>query len=888
MTERPPIPVLDVLSAEYRTLRPDVDFSAEDTAELYRRAHTQSKPFSALCISGGGIRSATFALGAIQALAEHGLLEQFDYLSTVSGGGYIGGWLTAWVQRVKGIERVIPHLRRNAPPVADPDPDPIQHLREYNNYLTPKLGGLSPDTWTLGATIVRNVFLNWLVLIPILMFALMVPRLFLSLARYGELVQELQGSSTAVSSSFIVTWALPVAAAIFFCISMINTLRYLPAVGDADHTAGDFVRYVLTPLIVAVLAFTAYDSLYAVDPSLTRASLLDVITWTMAPPVVAWLLYLVFCRKSLAARWRLLIGPLSIAIALMGLITGLAAWLLTDYLLLSSWAVYTTTGPPLLLLGFSTAGAVFIGLSSRALQDEDREWLSRGAAYVTLLCGIWLAACAVVLIFPSWALSWPTWGKSMLATLGGAAAWLSSFTGYRGENTKAAETDPPATKALSAWILKLAPPMFIVLLATGLAILTNALLSATTALPTVWWQHGHVLENTQWFENLAWGAGFFVLSWVMARYININKFSLEGMYRDRLIRAYLGASNSKRKAKKFIGFCQSDNLFMRDLDTSLRPFHVVNTTLNLVGGDRLAWQQRKAESLTATALHCGNARLGYRPSAHYAGKSGISLGTAITISGAAASPSMGYHSSPVVGCIMTLFNLRLGAWLGNPGKAGNHTWTHEGPRSATKSLVREAFGLTSDASEYVYLSDGGHFENLGIYEMVLRRCHTIVVLDSGCDGQFTYEDLGNALRKIRIDMKIPIIFGEEAATALRSPDKEKRKRCATAVIQYSAADRGASDGRLIYIKPMLLGNEPPDVASYHCSFPAFPHQSTAEQWFDESQTESYRMLGEYSVEDILRGWDRAALLPDLPDHIETSYLGLTPGTALAKTKQASA
>jgi hypothetical protein len=327
---------------------------------------------------------------------------------------------------------------------------------------------------------------------------------------------------------------------------------------------------------------------------------------------------------------------------------------------------------------------------------------------------------------------------------------------------------------------------------------------------------------------------------------------------------------------------------MRDLDKSLRPFHVVNMTLNLVGGDRLAWQQRKAESLTATALHCGNARLGYRHSAGYGGEDGISLGTAITISGAAASPSMGYHSSPIVGFIMTLFNLRLGAWLGNPGKAGNSAWTHEGPRSAIKSLVREAFGLTNDASEYVYLSDGGHFENLGIYEMVLRRCHTIVVLDSGCDEQFTYEDLGNALRKIRIDMKIPITFGEKAAAALRSPDKDKRKRCATAVIQYSAVDADCPDGRLIYIKPMLLGNEPPDVASYQRSFPSFPHQSTAEQWFDESQTESYRMLGEYSVEEILREWDPAALLPDLPGHIETSYLGLATGTAVSKKMQVGA
>src|ERR1051326_6218646 len=80
------------------------------------------RPLSALCISGGGIRSATFALGAIQSLAEHGLLGQFDYLSTVSGGGYIGGWLSAWSTR-QGLDKVIPQLRGDAPRPKPGEPD---------------------------------------------------------------------------------------------------------------------------------------------------------------------------------------------------------------------------------------------------------------------------------------------------------------------------------------------------------------------------------------------------------------------------------------------------------------------------------------------------------------------------------------------------------------------------------------------------------------------------------------------------------------------------------------------------------------------------------------------------------------------------------------------
>jgi hypothetical protein len=298
---------------------------------------------------------------------------------------------------------------------------------------------------------------------------------------------------------------------------------------------------------------------------------------------------------------------------------------------------------------------------------------------------------------------------------------------------------------------------------------------------------------------------------------------------------------------------------MHDLDPGLKPFHVVNVTLNLVGTKRLQWQQRKAEAFTITPLHCGSAHLGYRPSLHYGGHDGISLGTAIATSGAAASPAMGYHSSTVLAFIMTLFNARLGCWLGNPGEAGAGTWRHAGPRSALGSIVAEAAGLTNDNHPYVYLSDGGHFENLAIYEMVRRRCQFIVVSDGGCDPQFTYEDLGNALRKIRIDMKVPVEFDADSFQALR----DKGRRYAFARIRYSLVEHGREDGCLLYIKPMIRGGEPPDVVSYHADHLDFPHQSTADQFFDESQTESYRILGLHSANEVCAAWDKSGGIPGL-------------------------
>jgi hypothetical protein len=280
-----------------------------------------------------------------------------------------------------------------------------------------------------------------------------------------------------------------------------------------------------------------------------------------------------------------------------------------------------------------------------------------------------------------------------------------------------------------------------------------------------------------------------------------------------------------------------------------------------VSGKRLAWQQRKAQSFTMTPLHCGNYELGYRDSAKYGGPKGITLGSAIAISGAAASPNMGYHSSALAAIVMTLFNARLGAWLGNPGKVGNAAWTHLGPRSAVAALTREALSLTNNESPYISLSDGGHFENLGIYEMVLRRCRTIIVLDGGCDPERQLEDLGNALRKIRIDLRVPIDFDDHQIDNIQ----QEKSRYAVARIRYSSHEDGGPDGLLVYLKATLLGNEPPDVSSYKKLHPEFPHETTADQFFNESQTESYRMLGLQTIYELCDDW-RGGEIESLCEH----------------------
>ena len=873
MPDEGPLTLAEILSQEYKELRPESAFDSSSTADLYQAIQTEPKPLSALCISGGGIRSATFALGALQGLAERGLLGEFDYLSTVSGGGYIGSWLTSWKQREKGIDQVIPRLKRNAPLPGAGEPDPIQHLREYNNYLSPKLGLLSTDTWTLAATVGRNMFLNWLVFVPLLLFALALPRLVLALARLGETFFDFYGDPSAIRVDLLGD-VIPVISGALFALAIFNLMRYLPGVGGKDHTEMDYLRYCLAPLICSAVAFLVEDSWFTSDGAHTKVSYANIVLAVIGSAMAGWLAYLLFSGKDWKERWRLFL-PVSGAVILTGWAGASAAWLLSARVYpVASWPVFVTVAAPLELVALLFAGTLFVGLTSSALLDDDREWMSRAGAWILLFILCWTGICALVLIAPSLAMLLPGWWAKVAAAAAGlGGGWITALAGSN-ERTKAAQgshassCDPPPSMLMTI-AMKLAAPVFVIVFLTALSLLTDWLLAITglggvsrfdpagnetfiQACPGCnWGNHAALLEGTRSESVLLLAVAFLAFGWLMARFININVFSLHAMYRNRIIRAYLGASNSKRKANRFTGFAEDDNTRMADLDPGARPFHVINVTLNLVAGQRLAWQQRKAESFTISRLHCGSFNLGYRPSSEYGGR--ISLGTAVTISGAAASPNMGYHSSPIIGFIMTLFNARLGAWLGNPGAAGEKTWKQAGPQSAVTFILREAFGLTNANSSYVYLSDGGHFENLGLYEMVMRRCRFIVVLDGGCDPDFTYDDLGNALRKIRIDMKVPIEFD----AGFSGPLRKKKQRFAMARILYSVADctPPANDGYLLYLKPMMRRNENPDVAAYFAQNPTFPHQSTSDQFFDESQTESYRMLGLQTVDEICEGWD---------------------------------
>ncbi len=849
---------------------PDDVLTFDDVQAQEDAALGSPKERAALCLSGGGIRSATFSLGVIQGLARCGVLDQFHYLSTVSGGGYIGSWLSAWVQR-KGLPAVVAELKKT--PGTEAEPAPVQHLRAYSNYLSPRLGLFSADTWTLAATMMRNMVLNWTLLIPLLAAVLLIPRLCVALAV----------AVARLDPPAWVTEPLLFLGSLCAVVAIAYVQADLPSAGDGLGRR-QFVRGCLAPLAASAVLLTLYW-FWRVQSLRPVPHRLGWFVWFgMGLHFTGWAVGVWEARRRRRSEARprnLWIEAPMVAAA--GALGGALLWLVVNKVVPTTFnpELYVCLASPILLGLYLAASTFYVGLIGNSTTEEDREWFARAGALILIVGMGWLVFSALALLGP-WALR--ELGEKVQAAiaaagglLGLAAGLFSALAGHSDKTSPGPEAAAQRSKAdvVRDLALKLAAPASALLLLAALAWGTDRLVAAL---------------NTEPLSELAAVSLVLVLllavSLVMAFFININRFSLHAMYRNRLIRAYPGASHSDRQPHPFTLFDPADNLRMHRLPAG-RLLHVVNITLNLVKGARLAWQQRKAESFTVSPLHSGSFDVGYRTSGDYGGAQpygrgqgkGITLGTAVAISGAAASPNMGYHSSPVVTFLMTLFNARLGWWLGNPGSAGAKTWKRSGPGFALLPMLDEAFGLTTDRSPYVYLSDGGHFENLGLYEMVRRRCRWIVVADASCDPKYQFDDLANAVRKIRIDQRISIEFEKMAIDPKLG---ESGSHCAIGTIHYSEKEKG----KLLYIKPVVMGGEPADVRNYAAANEPFPHQTTADQWFDESQFESYRMLGQHSVESICP--DAAGLTLDQLFHLAAGPVPPKAAAPAAPAKLAAA
>lgn len=559
-------------------------------------------------------------------------------------------------------------------------------------------------------------------------------------------------------------------------------------------------------------------------------------------------------------------------------------------------ATMLTLGPPLALCVFVLGAMLQVGLMGRYLDNAEREWWGSVCGFVLRSALYWFAFCALALFGVPFLL----WAGGVVQGLAGAA-WVTTALG--GVLAGYSPSTSGKQSGVGDTLLRVAPYVFIggllVVLSWGL----SAGLDQRNSL--VFWGSQDVRQNSlnQYWSGLlnvdgraepllpllkknSMVLGLFAVVAMLASWcVGVNTFSLQSVYGDRLIRCYLGASRPllpgdpeaaygatancgppPRRPNPITQIDSNDDLPLTRLQIAAPPqptdhleklpgdqrpyrgpYHLINTALNLVHAAELAYQERKAEAFLLSPLYCGCKSTGYRPSKDYAG--GISLGDAMSISGAAASPNMGYHSSPAVTALLAIFDVRLGAWLGNPRFS---TWTRHEPGLSLILLYKELFGQTNADNGYVYLSDGGHFENLGIYELVRRRCRVIIACDADQDGDYAFADLGGAIRKCRIDLGVPI---EIDVSPIKPQQPAGRSKCHAVVglIHYEAIEPQAAPGLLVYLKTSLTGNEPADVLNYATDHPQFPHEPTLDQFFTESQLESYRALGQHIAEQLLTG-----------------------------------
>lgn len=1027
---------------EMEALRGEIPQDVKPVCEsLAAKAHLHH--FAGLAFSGGGIRSATFNLGMLQALSELRLLRDFDYLSTVSGGGYIGGWFSKWLKRQQGNVKDIEHtLTPGSSDNPRREPEEVKFLRQYTNYLTPKTGFFSADTWALLGTYLRNTMLNLTILALVLAAVMVVPRvlaLFINGARENKLAWLTQLQSHLAFPLFS---CIAVVAALWAVVWIAASVSALPNPASRyrlwRQSQNSIIWFVVLPLMVA--AFFGSAVLWSVHVDIHKSwdDLFNKPSWDNA--IVAWLYWpglayfgawvigwtlAQFHNQSIEKRkaqeqarlegkpppietkffsknWKELLAEggghllcavtvLAVGTVLVVMVTSaLDAWhsgppaatlipsavktataaqkvtaaaqsvtssaqtvtsgaatvtalarrtpvpevALVPALASTAAAVPQTApaptaaekeanttvpliafGMPILLSLFGITMIFSVGLVGRMYTDKSREWWSRQSGWTTIIVTGWFALITVSLYAPA-VIGYIHSRLGDWASAAVGSAWLgATLSGLM--LGKSGATGGPNGKSRLDWLARAAPLIFSIGAVCIVSSLLHALLLkhdvsriANSDTTFIGFLAAYDLETmTSTFPQLGLVlAALLTTGIILAWRVDINKFSLHMMYRNRLVRAYLGASNQQRQAHPFTGFDPADDEHMDDLFAPngkqvQRPYHIVNTALNLVNGQELAWQTRKAANFTFTPAFCGfelpsmaspgGARVGkeamrggfrrtagyrpYPPSRHDEEK-GINLGMAVAVSGAAASPSMGYHSSPPLAFLMTLFNVRLGRWFANPvrpvrRKKGKPTQTAavvpenrsaqsdkvstagprvNPPRTSPKIglwyLLKELFGLTDATADFVYLSDGGHFENLGIYELVRRRCRLIVVVDAGADGQFDFEDLGNAVRKCTTDLSVEIEI-DVGKIDLLQPAQFSRSHCVTGTIRYDKVDEGAPVGTLLYIKPSLLGTEYADVLNYRKTNKTFPHQPTADQWFDEAQFETYRSLG-YSIGKI--------------------------------------
>jgi len=827
-----------------------------------------------MALSGGGIRSATTCLGALQALCERKILPKIDYLSTVSGGGYIGSALSSLLSinekkidisgsgdeeqyHFGNTDRAYFTTQAERFPF-HPGPQAgrqaqfngriqLLYLRTHGDFLIVRRRLIHRDVLRAVGAVLGGIFYHLLVF---LIWLVALAGLYLGvlhfmagplhITSFGAYVTELAQPLSRPSHPF---WGALLLGAIFLPLAMwcISWLVWGPVLPDDWFRRGQ----------ESVEDNREYHSLWALFYLILLAAM--VATW-------------IGVRASRGSP------DLSFILLPMGVYIG--GWLMT-----------------VVLHALVTITPIF-----------ERNSRSRFAAWNGIFN--YLAAASVLVVLFPYVIGW--FAQSRLGL--GGMGWLLSLAGTwllrrrESEDGMAAPVKAAIAKLLASEALRKA---LLGLAVAGVIVLGFLWICAVIVQLETMRGHGDYL-----MFRFAIGGGFLALFVVLGFLLDFNKLSLHYFYRDRLVETYLqtfcpapsaGVGRQDDQAlercrdnaemplsrlhgsfeaapkmdamQKVLEYCRrlapspgsagADSGAAPGLPVKAAtgaPYHLLVTCLNLTRSRDLKLRNRKSDAFIFSKLFCGSNTTGYVDTRKY--RSGeTKLARAMAISGAAVSPAIGSRTFFAQAFATSLFNVRLGQWMENPAyRGGASVYRRENLVFWPMYLLKEMLASTDATERLIYLSDGGHTgDNLGICPLLQRRCRLILAVDAECDPKRVFGSLNEAIRQIYIDELVDIDIDLEPIRP-RGRSGLSKRHVAVGRIDYHEGDRGW----LVVFKSTLTGDESEPIKNYQREHAIFPHQTTADQFFDDAQFESYRVLGwhlttkafESELQEALveRGW----------------------------------
>lgn len=773
-------------------------------------------PWAGIGLSGGGIRSASFGLGVLQALAEKDLLRRFDYISSVSGGGYIATSLQWWW----GSPRDDGDNAGQSPfglglsdfpyGPARPDPDFIgppaltqiratenlAFLRAHGSYLTP---GQGISHWSILGVLFRTIVISSLTWLPLLAAC------FVALSAVGYLLDLLFQWLKVLSPLFDVVparWTR-------ICDRDIPCHLSYPAL----YAIGLWAFYIAAGLFLAAAPLFAFVSRAPQDNRDQARTVVEFgLVALLCAGGIGWIIF-GFDRRDTSLV--LVAIALAVVFAVCAVIVG--SELLTPKSLNASYWLRRTT--------------------ERVL----------GAAFIPSLA---VLVFSTIPILPYLGIQYLSDNGSKAAI--GAVVGLLSGVG----------------SALYGYytFLRNIVPGVVGQIAATVAAMISLYMTAVVAyvLATLFLHYNDTLFEAWKIYILVGIGGAMLLAFAMALVANINFVGFHRFYRDRLMEAFMPKDSAVSEMQSNFSPI-ADSLSVAALRRYFearkpgerwraRPYPLINTNAILVADDDKKVASRGGDNFLISPLVVGSTSTGWQDTLDYIERNGpLTLASAMAASGAAANASAGslgkgITMNPFVSAVMTLLNMRLGLWVGNPSR---RNWRRV--RSIPTFLmtgIYAGFSKHRRDSRFLELTDGGHFENLGLYELVRRKLQIILIIDGEEDPLISLSSLVSAARRIEQDFGARLDFpagegGPERLVMYPSSSgypagvKYAKAPFLVGTVTYNDGSHGA----LIYLKATVIRQMDFTTAGYLANNPGFPHQTTVDQFFDPDQFDAYRLLG---------------------------------------------